>query len=151
MRTDQLICIPILSNTAKYPTKRPCMHILMEKYTRRCSLYSTSKKLKVRIVSAILEDSDSSVYSTSKIISPSLINTSQLIGTITIHTIVSFPIDSDAWIIHTFCLIGTKFSRIFVRIIRASLYCIPSRETLTSKTLENIMQHKSIFKILNTL
>ena len=31
----------------------------------------------------------------------------------TLRTIVCFPIDFDVWIIHTFCLIRTKFSPIF--------------------------------------
>ena len=42
-----------------------------------------------------------------------------MICTIIIHRIVCFPIDFDVWIIHTFCLIHTRFLRIFVRIIRA--------------------------------
>ena len=51
-------------------------------------------------------------YNIARIIGPSLIPTSQIIHTIIIHTIVCFPIDSiefSVWIIHTFCLIRTKF------------------------------------------
>ena len=47
---------------------------------------------------------------------------SWIIFTVIIPTILCFPIDFDVWIICTFCLIHTKFSRIFVRIIRISLY-----------------------------
>ena len=48
-----------------------------------------------------------------------------LIRTIAICTNVCFPIDSDnldTWIIHTFCLIRTIFSRIVVHMIWAWLY-----------------------------
>ena len=47
-------------------------------------------------------------YSIARIIWPSFIRTSQII-----RTIVCFPIDFNVWIIRTFYLLHTNFSRIF--------------------------------------
>ena len=57
------------------------------------------------------------------IIRPSLIRISRIIHTIVIHTIECFPIESidfNKWIICRFCLMCTKFSRIFCAIYPGS-------------------------------